>query len=95
MQENGDFFAIFSLENGWRRYSLEAKILGGGTLRTRLMFFFGNLNKKHFLEARSCAAVRSVVSRSSLGGRGQGIRGVNEKVNLKKSAFLRKRKLCR
>ena len=48
MQENGDFFAIFSLENAWRRYSLEAKILGGGTLRTRLMFFWGNLNKKHF-----------------------------------------------
>lgn len=37
-----------------------------------------NINKKHFLEARSCAAVRSVVSRSSLGGRRQGIREVKE-----------------
>ena len=50
----------------------------------------GNLNKSHFLVTGSCAVVRSVFSRSSLGGRRQGIRGVNEKVNLKKSAFLRK-----
>ena len=54
-----------------------------------------NINKQHFLLAGSCAVVRSVFSRSSLGGRGQGIREVNEKENLNKSAFLRKRKLCR
>ena len=41
----------------------------------------------NFLLAGSCAVVLSVFSRSSLGGRGQGIREVNEKVNLKKSAF--------
>ena len=54
-----------------------------------------NINKQHFLLAGSYAVVLSVVSRSSLGGRGQGIREGNEKENLKKSAFLRKRKLCR
>ena len=37
-----------------------------------------NINKQHFLLAGSCAVVRSVFSRSSLGGRGQGIRGVKE-----------------
>ena len=37
-----------------------------------------NINKKHFLLAGSCAVVRSVFSRSSLGGRRQGIRGVKE-----------------
>ena len=66
MQENGDFFAIFSLENAWRRYSLEAKILGGGTLRTRLMFFGAILTNSTFcwrgvvpLFARSSPALLS------------------------------------
>ena len=43
-----------------------------------------NINKQHFLLAGSCAVVLSVFSRSSVGGRRQGIRGVNEKENLKK-----------
>ena len=46
-----------------------------------------NINKQHFLLAGSCAVVLSVFSRSSVGGRRQGIREVNEKENLKKSAF--------
>ena len=46
-----------------------------------------NINKQHFLLAESWVGVRSVFSRSSLGGRRQGIREVNEKENLKKSAF--------
>ena len=50
----------------------------------------GNLNKKHFWEARSCAAVRSVVSRSSLGGRRQGIREVKEIGILRKVLFREK-----
>ena len=37
-----------------------------------------NINKQHFLLAGSCAVVLSVFSRSSVGGRRQGIRGVNE-----------------
>ena len=44
MQENGDFFAIFSLEDAQRRYSLEFKGEGRangksqvGVLRTRKM----------------------------------------------------------
>ena len=37
-----------------------------------------NINKQHFLLAGSCAVVLSVFSRSSLGGRRQGIRGVKE-----------------
>ena len=41
-----------------------------------------NINKQHFLLAGSCAVVRSVFSRSSLGKIGEGIRGVNEKENL-------------
>ena len=41
-----------------------------------------NINKQHFLLAGSCAVVLSVFSRSSLGGRRQGIREVNEKENL-------------
>ena len=45
------------------------------------------VNKKHFLEARSCAAGRSVVSRSSLGGRRQGIREVKEIGILRKVLF--------
>ena len=48
---------------------------------------WSNLNKKHFFGAGSWVGVRSVVSRSSLGGRRQGIREVKEKENLKKSAF--------
>ena len=48
---------------------------------------WSNLNKQHFLLAGSWVGLRSVFSRSSLGGRGQGIREVNEKENLKKSAF--------
>ena len=37
-----------------------------------------NINKQHFLLAGSCAVVLSVFSRSSVGGRRQGIRGVKE-----------------
>ena len=46
-----------------------------------------NINKQHFLLAGSCTVVFSVVSRSSLGKIGEGIRGVNEKENLKKVLF--------
>ena len=46
-----------------------------------------NINKKHFLLAGSCAVVRSVVSRSSLGGRRQGIREVKEIGILRKVLF--------
>ena len=46
-----------------------------------------NINKQHFLLAGSCAVVLSVISRSSLGGRGQGIREVNEMEILRKVLF--------
>ena len=39
---------------------------------------WSNLNKQHFLLAGSCSVVRSVISRSSVGGRRQGIREVKE-----------------
>ena len=52
--------------------------LAGKSASTKQPMAMANINKKHFLEARSCAAVRSVVSRSSLGGRRQGIREVKE-----------------
>ena len=50
----------------------------------------GNLNKSHFLVTGSCAVVRSVFSRSSLGGRRQGIRGVKEIGILRKVLFREK-----
>ena len=46
-----------------------------------------NINKQHFLLAGRCAVVRSVFSRSSLGGRGQGIREVKEIGILRKVLF--------
>ena len=46
-----------------------------------------NINKQHFLLAGSCAVVLSVFSRSSLGGRRQGIRGVKEIGILRKVLF--------
>ena len=46
-----------------------------------------NINKQHFLLAGSCAVVRSVFSRSSLGGKGQGIREVKEIGILRKVLF--------
>ena len=46
-----------------------------------------NINKQHFLLAGSYAAVRSVFSRSSVGGRRQGIRGVKEIGILRKVLF--------
>ena len=46
-----------------------------------------NINKQHFLLAGSCAVVFSVFSRSSLGGRRQGIRGVKEIGILRKVLF--------
>ena len=49
-----------------------------------------NINKQHFLLAGSCVGVRSVFSRSSLGGRRQGIRGVKERGILRKVLFREK-----
>ena len=49
-----------------------------------------NINKQHFLLAGSCAVVLSVFSRSSLGGRRQGIRGVKERGILRKVLFREK-----
>ena len=49
-----------------------------------------NINKQHFLLAGSCAVVLSVFSRSSLGGRRQGIREVNEIGILRKVLFCEK-----
>ena len=49
-----------------------------------------NINKQHFLLAGSCAVVLSVFSRSSLGGRRQGIRGVKEIGILRKVLFREK-----
>ena len=46
-----------------------------------------NINKQHFLLAGSCAVVLSVFSRSSVGGRRQGIREVNETTILINSIF--------
>ena len=62
--------------------------LAGIAATTKQSIAMANINKQHFLLAGSCAVVLSVISRSSLGGRRQGIRGVKEKENLKKSAFL-------
>ena len=58
--------------------------LAGKSASTKQPIAMANINKQHFLLAGSCAVVISVFSRSSLGGRGQGIREVNEEVNLKK-----------
>ena len=48
---------------------------------------WSNLNKKHFLGTGSWVGVRSVFSRSSLGGRRQGIREVKEIGILRKVLF--------
>ena len=64
--------------------------LAGIAATTNQSMAMANINKQHFLEARSCAAVRSVVSRSSLGGRRQGIRGVKEIGILRKVLFREK-----
>ena len=61
--------------------------LAGKSASTKHPIAMANINKQHFLLAGSCAVVRSVFSRSSLGKIGEGIREVNEKENLKKSAF--------
>ena len=58
--------------------------------RNKDFFEVANLNKKHFLLAGSCAVVRSVFSRSSLGGRRQGIREVKEIGILRKVLFREK-----
>ena len=52
--------------------------LAGIAASTKQPMAMANINKQHFLLAGSCAVVLSVFSRSSLGGRGQGIRGVKE-----------------
>ena len=49
-----------------------------------------NINKQHFLLAGSCAGVRSVVSRSSVGKIGEGIRGGKEIGILRKVLFREK-----
>ena len=58
--------------------------LAGIAASTKQPMAMANINKQHFLLAGNCAVVLSVFSRSSVGGRRQGIREVNEKVNLKK-----------
>ena len=52
--------------------------LVGKSASTKQLMAMANINKQHFLLAGSCAVVLSVISRSSLGGRRQGIRGVKE-----------------
>ena len=52
--------------------------LAGIAASTKQPMAMANINKQHFLLAGSCAVVLSVFSRSSLGGRGQGIREVKE-----------------
>ena len=53
-------------------------LLAGKSASTNQPMAMANINKQHFLLAESWVGVRSVFSRSSLGGRRQGIRGVNE-----------------
>ena len=85
LQEEKKTRIIFGIMDKERR-----GFLAGKSASTKQPIAMANINKQHFLLAGSCAVVRSVFSRSSLGGRRQGIREVNEKENLKKSAFLRK-----
>ena len=82
MAEHKDIPNIFGIMDKERR-----GFLAGKSASTKQPIAMANINKQHFLLAGSCAVVRSVFSRSSLGGKGQGIRGVKEKENLKKSAF--------
>ena len=63
------------------------EILGGKSPSTKQSIAMANINKQHFLLAGSCAVVRSVFSRSSLGGKGQGIREVKEIGILRKVLF--------
>ena len=49
-----------------------------------------NINKKHFLEARSCAVVLSVFSRSSVGKIGEGKEKIKRKPILRKVLFREK-----
>jgi hypothetical protein len=65
-------------------YQRTRRELAGIAASTKQPMAMANINKQHFLLAGSCAVVLSVFSRSSLGGRRQGIREVNEKENLKK-----------
>ena len=61
--------------------------LAGIAATTKQSIAMANINKQHFLLAGSCAVVISVFSRSSLGGRRQGIRGVKEIEILRKVLF--------
>ena len=63
------------------------EFLAGIAASTKQPMAMANINKKHFLLAGSCAVVRSVFSRSSLGGRRQGIREVKEIGILRKVLF--------
>ena len=85
MQEKSKFFAILLRRS---RGSL-CGMFSGLAPKTKQMIgkHRGNLNKKHFWRAGSYAVVLSVVSRSSLGGRRQGIRGVKEIGILRKVLF--------
>ena len=52
--------------------------LAGIAASTKQPMAMANINKQHFLLAGSCVVVRSVISRSSVGKIGEGIRGVKE-----------------
>ena len=65
-------------------------LLAGIAASTKQPMAMANINKQHFLLAGSCAVVLSVFSRSSLGGRRQGIRGVKEIGILRKVLFREK-----
>ena len=52
--------------------------LAGKSASTKQPMAMANINKTHFGEVGSCAVVLSVFSRSSVGGRRQGIREVKE-----------------
>ena len=68
-------------------YQSERRELAGKSASTKQPMAMANINKQHFLLAGSSVGVRSVFSRSSVGGRGQGIREVKEMENLNKSTF--------
>ena len=61
--------------------------LAGIAASTKQPIAMANINKQHFLLAGSCAVVLSVFSRSSVGGRRQGIREVKEMKILRKVLF--------
>ena len=65
-------------ERQYRMYQRTRRELAGIAASTKQPMAMANINKQHFLLAGSCAVVLSVFSRSSLGGRREGIRGVNE-----------------